>query len=429
MIRPTVFDSEAERLVIGQVLNGSAAMDAMRGTMEADDFAEERHRIIWQTACEIYDDGKGQVDHLSVIQSLCDKGKLRPDDRTYIPFLLDGLPEMPCLDRHIDRLKDKALVRRIAAIAGNLEKRALSGMESGEDLRDALGKSIADLAETAAIDRRPVSATELIEQIGIEELLRPRRVESIRLPWDRLDNALKGLRPGQNVIVAADTGRGKTSAACQIATHALRQGKSVLYWSMEMPARALFGRMVGQLVGGRADGHPTFQERERERSAVGILCETPVFFDCHSRTVPSFCASIRQVRQKTRLGLIVVDYLGLIRSAGKAESRTREVGENSRALKLAAMDFNLPFLVLSQFSRQKEGAKPSIHSLKESGDVENDADVILLLIAGELSKDAPTPVEVFIGKQREGSAGWGIPLIFYPQSQSFCSAEDWNENV
>ncbi len=428
MIKPSIFDTDAERLVIGHVLNGSASMDAMRGTMDAEDFANERNRAIWQIACEIYDDGNGQVDRLSVVQALRDKGKAQPDDHTYMISLLDGLPDLPCLDRHIERLKDKALVRRVAIIAANLEKRALSGLETGEELRDALGKSITDLAETVAVDRRPISAVELVEQIGIEEILRPQKAESIRLPWNHLDNALKGLRAGQNVILAADTGRGKTSAACQIATHTARQGKSVLYWSMEMPARALFSRMVCQLTGqSRAGWHPTFEEREREREAVAVLCDTPIYFDCHSRTIPAFCASIRQVRQKAKLGLVVVDYLQLIRAAGRAESRTREVGENSRALKLAAMDFSLPFVVLSQFSRQKDGAKPSIHSLKESGDVENDADVILLFIAGELSKDAPTPVEVFIGKQREGSAGWGVPLIFYPQSQSFCSTEDMNQ--
>ncbi len=399
-------------------------MDAMRGVMLPEDFASDRNRKLWTVACEIYDDGRGAVDYLSVAQSLRDKGQASSDDLTYMVSMLEGLPELASLDRHIDRLKDKALVRRIAEIAGNLEKRALSGMESGDELREALSKSIAELAETAPSERKPISATELIETVGVDELLRPRKVEGIRLPWGNLEDAIHGLRPGQNVILAADTGRGKTSAALQIATHAARQGKPVLYWSMEMPARSLFRRMVGQLVGqSRFDARPRFEEREREREAVGILCETPIYFDCHSRTVPAFCASIRQIQQKTKLGLVVVDYLQLIRAAGKAESRTREVGENSRALKLATMDFGLPFLVLSQFARQKDNARPTIHSLKESGDTENDADVILLFIAGELNADSPTPVEVFIGKQREGAAGFPVHLIFFPQSQSFCSAE------
>ncbi len=421
----SVFDYDAERLILGHAINGSSSMEALRGTMEQDDFSDDRNRTTWIAACEVFDSGDGPVERLAVIQRLRDKGKSQPDDFTFMAALLDGLPELPCLDRHIERLKDKTLIRKVAAIASNLEKRALSGMESGEDLRDSLGKSIADLSESVSPNRRPISTPELIEQVGLDEILRPRKVESIRLPWGKLDDALRGLRPGQNVILAADTGRGKTSAALQIATHTARQGKSVLYWSLEMPARALFRRMVGQLTGNARLGvQPTFQEREKEREAVASLCDTPVYFDCHSRTVASFCASIRQIRQKARLGLVVVDYLQLIRSAGRAESRTREVGENSRSLKLATMDFNLPFIVLSQFSRQKDGAKPTIHSLKESGDCENDADVILLFLSGELSRDMPTAVDVVIGKQREGPAGFSVPLVFYPESQSFCSAED-----
>jgi replicative DNA helicase len=226
------------------------------------------------------------------------------------------------------------------------------------------------------------------------------------------------------VVLAADTGRGKTSIALQIAAHAARQGKSVLYWTLEMPPSALFRRMVSQMTGvnGRS-ANPTFEQREAEREAVALLYETPVYFDRHSRTVAAFCASIRQVRSKTRLGLVVVDHIQLVRSAGRTESRTREVGETSRSLKLATLDFDLPFLVLSQF-RRTGNETPTIHSLKESGDVENDADVILLMTSGELSGDQPTPVTVHIGKQREGPAGMDIPLIFQPQSQRFDSLEE-----
>ncbi len=192
-----------------------------------------------------------------------------------------------------------------------------------------------------------------------------------------------------------------------------------------MPPESLFKRIVTQMTGmDRKNSTPTFQQREAEREAVGLLYDNPIFFDSTSRTVPAFCASLRQIRQRARIGLVVVDYLGLIRSAGRAESRTREVGENSRSLKLAAMDFSLPFLVLSQFSRPKDNQRPTIHSLKESGDVENDADVILLLISGELSPENPTPVALNIGKQREGVAGFDVNLMFHPRSQTFESVED-----
>ncbi|HTS67026.1 MAG TPA: DnaB-like helicase C-terminal domain-containing protein, partial [Candidatus Acidoferrales bacterium] len=329
------------------------------------------------------------------------------------------------LDRYVEAVKDKALLRRIATIAASLEKRALSGVETGEQLRESLGKLTADLVEAAPSERRPVSTAEMITQVGIDELLRPKRVEGVRLPWGRLDTKLRGLRGGQNVVLAADTGRGKTSMALQIAAHATRQGKAVLYWTLEMPPAALFRRMVTQMSGVDVrNASPTFEQREKERAAVAWLHDSPVYFDRHSRTVAGFCSSVRQIRQKTCLGLVVVDYLQLIRASGRSESRTREVGENSRSLKLATMDFDLPFLVLSQFRRPNGESQPTIHSLKESGDVENDADVILLLNCGELSAEAPTQVAVHVGKQREGPAGFDVPLVFHPRLQSFHSPEE-----
>ncbi len=419
-----LFDDTTERLIIGSILNGSASMDSMRSTMDSSDFANNRHKKAWEYACKIYDDGRGAVDALCVANAMGLQERQLYEEYSYLVSLLEGLPELPSLDRHIERLKSLSLLRKIAEISSNIQQRAMSGIETGEELRGSWGKSLADLSESAPIDQRPVSSTDLIDRLGVEGLLRPRGAEGVRLPWDNLSRALRGLRGGQNVILAADTGRGKTSAALQIATHVLRQGKSVMYWSLEMPAASLFSRMVTQMTGADKNSNPTFEQREIEREAVGFLYEHPIYFDCTSRTVPAFCAKIRQIRNQTRLGLIIVDYLQLIRGAGRVESRTREVGENSRSLKLATLDFNLPFLVLSQFARLKEGQTSTIHSLKESGDCENDADVILLLDSPELSGDNPSAVSMRIGKQREGPAGISIPLIFYPKTQSFMSSED-----
>ena len=201
--------------------------------------------------------------------------------------------------------------------------------------------------------------------------------------------------------------------ALQIATHAAKSGKAALYWTMEMAPAALFRRLVNQFTGLNPRSQPTFAERSLEADAIARLYDEPVYFDRHSRTVAGFRSSISQVQAKTRLGLVVVDYLQLIRASGRAESRTREVGENSRSLKLTAMDFELPFLVLSQFSRPDEKKPATIHSLKESGDIENDADAILLLNAPEFGGDEPQQCTVNIGKNREGhalslSVPWGM---------------------
>lgn len=419
-----IIDQNTERLILGSVLlNAGAAMNGLRSTMEPGDFGLHRHRQIWQASCDIYD-AFGKLDRVMVAAELQKRGQLGHDGMSYVVGLDDGLPDVPCLDRYIEVLKDKALLRRIYAVTDNLRQRAMSGQETGDELREAMGKALAEM-ETGDMERRPISTREMLEKIGIDELLDPQKIEGVRLPWNRLNTALHGMRGGQIIIVAADTGRGKTSSALQMTTHAAKQGVSTLYWTMEMPPKALFRRMITQMTGvDRRNAAPTFQEREKERTAVSLIYDTPVYFDAHSRTVAGFASSIRMVRQKTRLGLVVVDYLQLIRAAGRAESRTREVGENSRSLKLASMDFDLPFLVLSQFSRPKESGRPTIHSLKESGDVENDADVILLFISEELAPTGLTPVAVNIGKQREGVSGFDVPLMFNPQSQSFQSAED-----
>jgi replicative DNA helicase len=236
------------------------------------------------------------------------------------------------------------------------------------------------------------------------------------------------MHPGQMIVLAAYTGRGKTSMALQIATHATRQAKSPIVWTMEMEPRSLFRRIVNQMA--RLDNDRSRQwsmgqeDRERAQDAVYWIHDHPVWFDNRSRTVPAFMGAVRQAQAKSDVGLVVVDYLQLIRFAGRAESRTREVGENSRSLKLAALELGVPFLVLSQFKRPQQDRPATIHDLKESGDIENDADVILLLNSGDLSGDRQTPTTVVVGKQREGPAGMEIPLIFDPPSQSFFSSEE-----
>lgn len=415
----------AERLILASVMLDGNLMDALRTTMESEDFHLEKHRRIWSTMCRIYDSGK-LVDRVSVMQFLMDAKEIQAVGASYLADLDEGVPIGISLDGHIGTLKEKAAVRRLMALGDSIMQRCATGSSSAE-VRESITNELAGLA-SASEGQRPISTRQMIETYGIDTLLKPRRTEGIRLPWGKLNHAVCGFHPGQIIILAAVTGRGKTSAALQIATHVTRQSKSALIWTLEMEPKQLFRRIVNQMANVDNDrskhGALTEDERNRERDAVYWINDHPLFFDNHSRTVPAFCASLRQVQNQADIGLVVVDYLQLIRFAGRAESRTREVGENSRSLKLAAMDFNMPFLVLSQFSRPNNDKPQTIHSLKESGDIENDADVIILVNSGELSGDRATPVTFHIGKQREGPAGIDIPLMFHPPSQSFYSGDE-----
>ncbi len=232
------------------------------------------------------------------------------------------------------------------------------------------------------------------------------------------------------IVVAAYTSRGKSSLACQIATHVTKQDAGVFYWTTEMPPEALFKRMVDQMSGAdgmrHRAGQLTFEEIDKARGAVSWLYEHPVWFDRTSRTVPSCLAALRHVRQKHKIGLVVVDHLQHVTGTlGRGSNRAVEVSQISRSLKMAALDFDLPFLVVSQVSRPKEeGSNLTIHMIKESGDVENDADVVMLLNSPKQAGTAPVSVALNIAKQREGPAGFDIPLLFRPSTQAFEALED-----
>jgi replicative DNA helicase len=412
---------DMERLLLGNVLLTSGAMmDGLRSTLEVDDFALAVHQELWRMMCDLYD-AEGKFDHMTVGAELERRGRIQAIPPSYLSELQDGCPILPCLDKYVDELKDRALLRKIITFADNVGKRAFSGTETGQGLWEAIGQMHATFADVGAKDERPLSAKELGDLVGIDGILNPSTEGGVKLPWSRLNYAVQGgLRGGQDVVIAADTGRGKTSMACQIATHALRQGFAVHYCTLEMPKREIYRKIVTQIIGGRVW---TREGREKEREAYQWVYEQPIIFDDTARTVPALCAHIRQTMRRVKLGLVVVDHLGHLRSAGRAESRTREVGENSRSLKLAALDFDLPFLVLSQFHRGP-GDERSIHSLKESGDIENDADLILLVDMAEISGDSPATCSIHIGKQRQGPSGFNVPMVFHPVSQTFESVEE-----
>jgi replicative DNA helicase len=169
----------------------------------------------------------------------------------------------------------------------------------------------------------------------------------------------------------------------------------------------------------------TFDEREAQSLAVAQLDQSPIYFDSRSRKVVAFNSSVRQVRSKNRRAVGIVDYLQLIRGSGR--NRAQEVSDNSRALKLTAMDLDMPLVVLSQVDRgsvKGDSARIGLHSAKESGDCENDADVVAWIEAGELSRDHDTSVSFHVGKQREGPAGFSIPMIFRPQNQVFLEVSE-----
>jgi replicative DNA helicase len=400
---------DIERAVLGIAITGS--MDEC-GSVEPADFSLSRHQTIWRCCYDLHAAGS-PVDQITVVSRLGEAGL---HEAGYIVDLTEGSVKAN-LPGYLKVLKEQTRRRRVLLAAHHLAESVLGGVPVDESLDNFNGS----LGAAEAGSGQEISSKDLIASAGVQTLLAGRTHGGLRLPWHRLNNALCGLSGGQMVVLMGATSRGKTSVALQVAAEAAVQGKTPIIWTMEMSPRSLFRRMVNQMSGVAGyTSQLTIDDRASQRDAIGRLDEQPVYFDAHSRTVGSFCASVRRARAKAGVGLAIVDYLQLIRGSG-AHSRAEEVSANSRAIKLAAMDLNIPFLVLSQVDRSsvKGGGEIGLHSGKESGDIENDADVVMWIKGGELSRDSETPVTLWIGKQREGAAGFGIPMAFRPQSQTF----------
>ena len=411
---------DTERNVLGYCLMNTGYLDTCRADIEPDDFQLDKHVTIWRAICTLYDSNT-PVDRLTVYAELLKHGK--HDLCGGLAYLIEmdsTLPDVPSIAHYIRQLHEFKMRRRIVYAAMHISKSAQDTSSDIDSVVETFGRMLVEINKQDT-HRGPVSTKDLIDQIGITALLSPREKGAVSLPFPRLQEALGGLREGQMVVLMAATSRGKTSMALQITAAAAEQGHTPAVWAMEMGAKTNFQRMVTQISGVYATKQfTTHDERDAHRRAIEQLIEHPVHFDTTSRSVPAFLATLRQIRSKTKLGLAVVDHLQLIRSSG-ARNRAQEVSENSRALKLGAMDLGIPFLVLSQVDRGsvKGDGKIGLHSAKESGDIENDADVVMWIDAGELARDQDSMVSLFVGKQREGPCGFGIPMVFRPGTQMF----------
>lgn len=411
---------DTERHVLGYCMMNAGYLDVCRVDIEADDFELQKHITIWNSICRLYDAGV-QVERLAIYADLLKRGEDKPTGGlSYLVDLDTGLPEIPSIAHYIRQLHEAKMRRRIVFAAAHIAKLAQDTSSDLDTVVESFGKSLVEITSRSS-GKGPVSTREMIETIGITELLKPREASGISLPWPRVQKALCGLQAGQMAVLMAATSRGKTSMALQVATCAALQGGAPVVWAMEMGEKSNFQRMVTQLSGVYATKQfATSEERAAHRRAVGQLEDHPIYLDTKSRSVTGFLGTLRQIRAKDTLGIAVVDHLQLIRSANN-RNRAQEVSDNSRALKLAAMDMGIPFLVLSQVDRSsvKGEGQIGLHSAKESGDIENDADIVMWIDGGELDRVQDSTVSLHIGKQREGPCGFSIPMSFCPVTQSF----------
>lgn len=419
---------EAERGVLGAVLYDQSAMDDVAPILVEGHFFRDTHQTIYRSIRELYDAGR-PFDVISLAEELSRRGEYEAiggDDA--LTELMDSVPHSASARHHAQIVHGKFQMRLLIEASNENIKECYDMMDSAD--------SIMDRAETRVCAVRggvhSTSADVDMKTVGVEAMARVERRwlgerSGVLTGFRDLDYLVGGLNPQQLIVLAARTSVGKSSLAVAVARNAtMKFGVPTLYITLEMDRNEVYERLISLESGVDATSlKRSYPPDDRSRAAIvaaaGRLAGCPHFRldDTPSVSVSSIHAAARRMASQVGLGLIVVDYLQLIESgheSGKSAGRQEQVSAISRRLKLLARDVKVPVLALSQLNRQpemREDRKPRLADLRESGAIENDADVVILMHRPEFYNpdDRPGEADLMVVKNRNGDTGT-IGVVF-----------------
>src|SRR6202166_758191 len=376
--KPLPNNLDAERSVLGAVILDNHALNAAIENLKPEDFFLEQHRRGFNQMIAL---GESQqaIDLVTLTESLHRVGELESSGGApYLAALADGMPRVSNVEHYARIVREKALLRNLIHATHNIQQRALEG-EDGAD-------TILDNAES-----------------------------SIFAIYTELDKLLSGLQPSELLILAARPSQGKTALALNFAENiAIRAGQPVAFFSLEMSKESLLQRLVASVAQIDAhkfrSGHLSREDWRRMTEALGTISSAPLWIDdAGSTSVLEIGAKARRLKRDKGLAMVVVDYLQLITGRGRFNNRQEEVSSISRGLKGLAKELQLPVLVLSQLTRapEREERGPQLSDLRESGAIEQDADVVMFIYRPHWAKMEASPeerdqAEIQVAKQRNG---------------------------
>src|ERR1700694_193044 len=427
---------DAERFVLGAILMDDALYIQVAGTLEADDFSLEKHRRIFLRMGELYERGE-RIDRVTVANELMKQNQLESvDGVSYLVSLDEGLPALSNLDSYSRIVKDKATLRRIIFTSQKLIDRCIIGEEEPDQILASAEESLLKLGETRAQDAL-INPQRILEEFdgGINAFLDPsKRIKGLSTGFLKLDEMTGGLHEGELVILAARPSMGKTALALNIAQHVTMhptEKQTVAVFSLEMSRESLLTRMI--CAGARVDqqkfraGYLNQDERRRLAKTASELVQAPLYIDDTCGThMMDIHAKLRRLKAEQALSLVVIDYLQLMSGRGRYENRNQEISTISRGLKLLAKDLKVPMLVLSQLNRAPETRpgdhRPQLSDLRESGSIEQDADLVAFIFREEIYKpereDLKGMAELLLAKQRNGPPA-RLNLVFLKEFTKF----------
>ncbi len=418
---------DAERFVLGSVLLDDASFIDLAGRLTAVDFCLEKHRRIFTRMSEIHERGE-RIDRVTLANELLRFNELESvDGLTYLVSLDDGLPKVANLDGYVKIIRNKSVLRNLIAASQHTMNRCLMGEEEPNEILAGAEEALLRLGESQ-VNTGLMTPRDVIQnyQGGLNAFLDPsKRIKGISTGFTKLDEMTGGLHKGELVILAARPSMGKTALALNIAYHvATKLSQTVAIFSLEMSNESLLTRML--CASAYVDsqrfraGYLNAEERRKLQQAAHHLVEAPLFIDdTAGSNLMDMHAKLRRLKGEQPLGLVIVDYLQLMSGRGRFENRNQEISTISRGMKLLAKELDVPLLVLSQLSRAPETRvgdhRPQLSDLRESGSIEQDADLVGFIFREEVYKrdreDLRGLAELIVAKQRNGPVG-KVDLVF-----------------
>ncbi len=421
-LRVPPHSQEAEQSVLGGLMLDNAVWDQVADRIVEEDFYRRDHRLIFRAVAHLAAKSS-PFDVVTLSEWLGARGELaNAGGLAYLATLAKNTPSAANIRAYASIVRERSVLRALIRVGTDIADAAYS--PEGRDAAELLDFAERQVFTIAEQGNRSLQGFQSIHALSVKVIDRidvlfsqSNPITGISAGYKDLDEMTSGLQPSDLVIVAGRPSMGKTSFAMNIAEHAsIKEKKVVAVFSMEMPGEQLAMRMISSL--GRIDQHRVRtgkledEDWPRLTSAVGILSDALMFVDDTPALTPTeLRARCRRIKRERGLDLVVIDYLQLMQVSGNRENRATEISEISRSLKALAKEIRVPVIALSQLNRsleQRPNKRPMMSDLRESGAIEQDADLIIFIYRDEVyNEDSPDKgtAEIIIGKQRNGPIG------------------------
>ena len=435
---------EAEQALLGSIIVSPDAFDKIGGIISTEDFYVEEHKHIYSALIKMYAQNK-TIDVVTLVNALVEMGdRDEAGGIQYITLLAESVPSAANVKDYAKIVKDKSILRNLIKVCDEINEDAYSESDV-RTIVDSAEQKIFDISHNND-SKEFRHIRDVLQNVYREiEILSETKgaVKGSKTGFSGLDRMLVQMGKGDLVIVGARPGMGKTSFALNIATNVAKHSKkAVAIFSLEMSGEQLVTRIISSeaMVDSHSlrTGHLANEDWDNIADVISSLSGCDIFIDDTSAITTTEMKS--KLRRIPNLGLVVIDYIGLMQSTSNTDNRAQQVGEISRNLKIMAKDFGIPFIVCAQLNRGTEsrpgaGKRPTLADLRDSGSIEQDADIVLFLYRDEYYKDisgqeaspeaadSANTAEVIVAKNRHGSVG-NVKMGWIGQFTKFRTLEE-----